>query len=999
MTLTIHQRLDRLSIKDWKKKLIQIQSQGNLPEESKICNIIAKLYEDIGKWTKAIQYHLADENICQVLQDRLGIAISRGNIGGVYLKMKQYEKAIEKRKEQLDIALELYNSLECLRAHSELGKIYLEWSDSNYMDKSELLSKSWNHFQESHLFLQSLTDDDILSDYDRIQESSAINSDIVTSSRKILSFEYLTNYGNYYDAMNMIPDAIYYYKESLSISEQLKDDFRKSVALTNLGVIYQRQKNYELALDHLNSASSIIDSESDPQAKVDAMNYVAYVLVQMKDYKKALQCYTAMHNHVRITFNDQVKLSEISSNIEHVHTCIEKREQLKTLLKRSIFDHDTLLKIISLATFVHDEHETIPIFENVISKLLLEPENLPIFQYIAKCYELEGNHMEAILYDRKALDLFNSNSKYSSDPKSHIEILMHLAKLLESNNGSEESLSLYEQAYSIALSINDTKLSIDSLLAIRELVTKDKLDKINSLLEGYKNEEIIESQGSDSDEFDYFVTRKPSKSLKSLIPGFNLTKKTKKQKGLDLIRNASDQRSRKTRKISRTKSNNRIILDHSDDDKPKVHMIIDDIEPVDHIDTRKSMIIEQIDSNTITYINMKRMDVKELNNKIKYVRQNREYIERLDLSENNFKDAILFELESIRNFPHLVSLDLSLNQFTTRGLTRFFENVSMPKLERLNLGFNYIQDTGMIEMISCLLSNTNRLNVLNMEHNDICGSLSEYEWNKMKDIWKNWIKSPSFVFMELNLSFNMNMDSYGFGCMIQIGFGPLIKHVDCLCISGLQLSAPMIIEDRIEWKRLSRLSLADASLHHEILSGLLYSSLKHLDLSFCELNHNAFQTLFNGLSRICIESFYLNGQHQIGTSGTIFDMLLSWLTMKSFDESTSLIKLGLSDCCLNHRQIVQVMYTIATRSIQVIDLSFNPGCIQSEYEWKNISLIFPAFVHLSSICLTASITCENVLDDLRFRHIHKQPIADSSLFFCECYEFYVCIFRNNMQDA
>lgn len=83
---TIYQRVESRSIADWKRELASVQSQGNLLEESKICNSIAKLYESGGRLTNALKYHMADEDICQLLQDVNGLAVARGNIGGIYLK-------------------------------------------------------------------------------------------------------------------------------------------------------------------------------------------------------------------------------------------------------------------------------------------------------------------------------------------------------------------------------------------------------------------------------------------------------------------------------------------------------------------------------------------------------------------------------------------------------------------------------------------------------------------------------------------------------------------------------------------------------------------------------------------------------------------------------------------------------------------------------------------------------------------------------------------------
>ncbi len=84
--LNINQQLDYRSIEDWTRALKKAREKGNLLDESRICHVIAKTCEDLGKWYQAIQYHLADAEICHTINDFLGEAVAKGNIAYCYFK-------------------------------------------------------------------------------------------------------------------------------------------------------------------------------------------------------------------------------------------------------------------------------------------------------------------------------------------------------------------------------------------------------------------------------------------------------------------------------------------------------------------------------------------------------------------------------------------------------------------------------------------------------------------------------------------------------------------------------------------------------------------------------------------------------------------------------------------------------------------------------------------------------------------------------------------------
>lgn len=76
----IYQRILRLE-----QTLLETQRRGDLVEESRLCNNIAKQYEPLGEYQKALHFHHYDRQICEVMGDVDGLLVAIGNMARVFL--------------------------------------------------------------------------------------------------------------------------------------------------------------------------------------------------------------------------------------------------------------------------------------------------------------------------------------------------------------------------------------------------------------------------------------------------------------------------------------------------------------------------------------------------------------------------------------------------------------------------------------------------------------------------------------------------------------------------------------------------------------------------------------------------------------------------------------------------------------------------------------------------------------------------------------------------
>jgi hypothetical protein len=80
----------QLQIERLQKQLVEVQKRGDLFEESRLCNNIAKKCEELMRWREAIRFHHYDRQISDAAGDIEGYLVAIGNMARVF---KMYANA------------------------------------------------------------------------------------------------------------------------------------------------------------------------------------------------------------------------------------------------------------------------------------------------------------------------------------------------------------------------------------------------------------------------------------------------------------------------------------------------------------------------------------------------------------------------------------------------------------------------------------------------------------------------------------------------------------------------------------------------------------------------------------------------------------------------------------------------------------------------------------------------------------------------------------------
>ncbi|KAL5256261.1 hypothetical protein ACHWQZ_G011473 [Mnemiopsis leidyi] len=217
--LSLLERSKRNEIKKLLKELKSATSQGNVTEQSKLCNAIGNKFAAAGFLNLALQYHTQDLEISTEHGVRVDIAVAHRSVGEVYAELGEFPAAIEHQEQFLKISEEIEDLLEQQRAHATLGRTYY----TKLMSESDERVVAETRKKAGHCYISALKLTDVL----RAKRLSTEKEIMEMKSRLHL------NIGLLYDKVN--PDmSVKYLKRALEESKGNNDYAIHHLALLQL---------------------------------------------------------------------------------------------------------------------------------------------------------------------------------------------------------------------------------------------------------------------------------------------------------------------------------------------------------------------------------------------------------------------------------------------------------------------------------------------------------------------------------------------------------------------------------------------------------------------------------------------------------------------------------------------------------------------------------------------------------------------------------------------
>ncbi|KAF5303927.1 hypothetical protein FQA39_LY01712 [Lamprigera yunnana] len=433
-----------MEIQKLTKRKIKAQRDGNKNALASVCIDLAQYYVDQCRYDDAIAEYEIVADAYKEMGKMLEFASANRGIGECYIKLQEYDKALEYQQIHMGIAKEQKNKLEEQRALATIGHIHL----TQYIDHPDKRNKSSLNlasiaFNKSLALCRSLTD-------------------VKKYEHKDMIARLLSNLGVVEECKGQYDKGIELLQESIQICEGydlFEQLHRGYIALSTL---YDRKKVYDEAIRYCNLALSVAErlknkvnlmrnallTKSDILIKVGDLHTAKNVL--LKAYK--LKDPNVSNNEsIEQNLKVVVAMCRAEDGLLTTESCDYK---IKKSLYEKLGDGACYLKNFSCA--IEYYHKMLEAAKNNNESGL---DLSPCYISLAETYRDNKQYDLAIQYFQEDYNILKDN------PRDAVTTMLSIADCLEATKTNFYEIEcVYDQALSICKKTKDKHMEYKVLL-------------------------------------------------------------------------------------------------------------------------------------------------------------------------------------------------------------------------------------------------------------------------------------------------------------------------------------------------------------------------------------------------------------------------------------------------------------------------------------------------------------------------------------------------------
>ncbi|XP_053996301.1 tonsoku-like protein [Hylaeus anthracinus] len=435
------------------KKKKRVKRDGNLQQWAEVVKELGDLYFETGKLEDALQEYTEQLEVCSILEDKLNIAVAHRMIGEIHADRGNYEEALKYQNHYLEGAKEINNLLEEQRAYATLGRTYFCWAESlpeKSEKKTEVLINAKKAYVKSIRLCNKLGDTDIdLKELITMRARLLLNLGLVLETQK-----------EHQQAVDLMEKAA-----ALCETHNLQEDFHRTQIA--LGGIYDRQRNYDSALKHFETATEV----DNPSLKAEAQLLQGELLLRMERWSESRKILVSLY--VTDNLPQNVK-NQVEKTLRIVATLNATEEALKT--------EESISGRLKLYENLGDAAVAVHCFEKAIDyyrKMLKCAEEIKSDRIDAALLSLAQTLKDVGRYN-EALDFAHRELKLCTDSREICRSALFLADLLVATKATDDQI---QEIYDLAW--NNAKVCAD--VSLEASVLKEQL---NYFINSGKTEDI-----------------------------------------------------------------------------------------------------------------------------------------------------------------------------------------------------------------------------------------------------------------------------------------------------------------------------------------------------------------------------------------------------------------------------------------------------------------------------------------------------------------------------
>jgi signal transduction histidine kinase len=272
-----------------------------------ILNGVANTYLFLAEYEKALVFYFDVLDILEAEQDKGTTAMVLNNVGLVYFKLRDYKSALRYYQQALAYKNETRNFFDLERLYINLGLCYNQLKDFKESEKNFRLAFSVCKDNCSNLIL--------------------LEGEFGLGVSNLLQKNY--------------DEAIAHHTRSYQIAKQTGDTRFMGENLVYLAKVRIEQKEFELAVNALNEAETLIGDGKYNELLIDIYRQYSILYNQTRDFQNA-----ANYQSKYISLKDSVYNDDLIGDLAKIQTTYAERENIRTIAdKDEVIERQRYLNI------------------------------------------------------------------------------------------------------------------------------------------------------------------------------------------------------------------------------------------------------------------------------------------------------------------------------------------------------------------------------------------------------------------------------------------------------------------------------------------------------------------------------------------------------------------------------------------------------------------------------------------------------------------------------
>ena len=410
---------------DYYKQALPIRKEvGDRAGVAKTLNNIGAVYGKIGQPQKALDYFNEALPICREVGDRAQEATTLNNIGAVYDSTGQPQNALDYFNQALPILKAVGDRAVEATTLNNIGRVYnsiAQWQ------------KALDYFNPALPIFKAVGD--------RAQEATTLN-----------------NIGVTYDSIGEWQKALEYYQQALPISREVGDRAQEAITLGNIGFIYSNIGQPQKALDYFKQVLPIFKAVGDRAQEAAALNNIGEVYRSIGQRQKALDNFNEALR-IRKEVDDRAGEATTQNNIGVVYSISQPQQALNEFNQAlAIFkalgdragEATTLNNIGLVYKNIGQSQKALDYYNQALSisnKVSYRAGVATTLNNIGSLYDSIGQPQKTLDYFNQALPIF----KAVGDRAREATTLSNIGFVYRNTKRPTEAIKLFEEAVKITL--------------------------------------------------------------------------------------------------------------------------------------------------------------------------------------------------------------------------------------------------------------------------------------------------------------------------------------------------------------------------------------------------------------------------------------------------------------------------------------------------------------------------------------------------------------------